>query len=91
MAQAVHDNPAQNRYEMPVDGGTAVALYRRVGDQLQVYHTEVPPALNGRGLGGTLVKGVLEDARARGLKVVPRCSFVAAFFRDHPEYKDVLA
>ena len=92
MAQQVHDNPPANRYEMPLDDGSvAVALYRRAGDRLVVYHTEVPPALNGQGLGSALVAGVLDDARARGLKVVPRCSFVAAFFRDHPEYRDLLA
>ena len=91
MPHKVHDNPAASRYEMPLEDGVAVALYRRRGDQLVVYHTEVPAALNGQGLGSALVAGVLDDARARGLKVVPRCSFVAAFFREHPEYRDVLA
>jgi predicted GNAT family acetyltransferase len=92
MTPPVHDNPTKNRYEMPLeDGGTAVALYRRSGDQLLVFHTEVPAQLGGRGLGSALVKGMLDDVRARGLKVAPRCSFVAAFFREHPEYRDVLA
>ena len=53
-------------------------------------HTEVPPALGGRGVGSALVRGVLEAARARGLKVVPKCPFVSAFMGRHPEFNDLL-
>ena len=42
-----------------------------------------------RGLGTALVTGALDDARARGLRVVPLCPFVDAFMRRHPEYADV--
>jgi len=31
-----------------------------------------------------------KTARAQGLKVVPRCSFVAAFMGRHPEFNDLL-
>ena len=33
----------------------------------------------------------VEAARAEGLKVVPRCSFVSAFMARHPEFNDLLA
>jgi uncharacterized protein len=45
----------------------------------------------GRGLASQLVAGALENVRARGLKVVPRCPFVRAYIARHPEYRDLLA
>lgn len=91
MKLTVRDNPAQHRYEMEVDGGVAVASYRADDKSVTVFHTEVPASLRGRGLGDHLVKGTLDLVRASGRKVVPRCSFVAAYMRRHPEYDDLLA
>ena len=53
-------------------------------------HTEVPPALGGRGVGSALVRGVLEEVRARGRKVAPKCLLVSAFMGRHPESNDLL-
>jgi hypothetical protein len=50
----------------------------------------VPPVLRGQGIASRLTRGVLEAARAQGLKVVPGCSFVAAFMGRHPEFNDLL-
>ena len=87
----VRDNPEQKRFELDTDAGLAVAEYRRESDTLIIFHTEVPPALRGQGLGDKLVRGVLEDLRRRQLKVVPRCWFVRAFIDSNPEYQDLLA
>ena len=86
----VHDNPAEGRFETSVDGTTAFAEYRLDGDRIAFTHTIVPPALEGRGVGSALVRAALDAARERGLKVVPRCSFVAAYMRRHPETLDLL-
>jgi predicted GNAT family acetyltransferase len=53
-------------------------------------HTEVDPTVQRRGLGSALVAGALDDARARGLAVVPLCPFVDAYIRRHPEYADLV-
>ena len=37
-----------------------------------------------------LVRGALELARAQGYKVIPRCSFITAFIRKHPEFQDLV-
>jgi predicted GNAT family acetyltransferase len=42
MTMPVIDNPARQRFELSLDGQTAFASYRREGDRLAVYHTEVP-------------------------------------------------
>jgi hypothetical protein len=38
-----------------------------------------------------LAHGALELARTQGLKVVPRCSFIANYIRKHTEFQDLLA
>jgi predicted GNAT family acetyltransferase len=54
-------------------------------------HTEVEPEWEGRGVGSELVRGALDDVRARGLKVRPLCPFVRAFIERHSEYLDLVA
>ena len=88
---SVRDNPERNRFELPLDGHTAFSEYRRTGDVLTIMHTEVPPELNGRGIGSALVRGMLAIVRRDGLKVVPRCPFVRAYIGKHSEYADLLA
>jgi predicted GNAT family acetyltransferase len=90
------DDRRAGRYEArpSADGGpgdVAVILYRLGRDEIELWHTEVPPALAGHGIGSRLVRAALDDARARGLRVVPTCPFVSAFLRRHPEYHDVIA
>ena len=90
MADTLSRDDVRGRYELKFDGGTAFALYRAQGGALAVFHTETPAHLRGRGIGGRLVAAVLDDIRARGLKVVPRCPFVAAFIASHPEYRELV-
>jgi len=87
----IRDNPARHRFELDVDGHVAFSEYTRSGAVVTLRHTEVPPALNGRGIGSTLVRGVLDLLRAQGAKVVPRCPFVKAYIDKHGEYADLLA
>ena len=91
MTGKVRDNAALNRFELDADGHVAVAYYRRTPGVITFTHTEVPPALEGHGIGSALTRGALEAARAEGLKVVPRCPFVSAYISRHPEFADLLA
>ena len=84
----VMHNAPLGRYELETEHGLAVAVYRQQGDRLIFTHTEVPPADEGRGIGSRLVREALDDARRRGFKIVPACSFVVEFVRRHPEYAD---
>jgi predicted GNAT family acetyltransferase len=82
----VTDNEAENRYEVHTEGEVAILTYQRQGGRIIFYHTEVPPALEGRGIAGMLAHNALEAARADGLEVVPLCPYVAAYIRRHQEY-----
>ena len=87
----VRDNPAASRFEMASGGAVAFVEYERTGDgRIALLHTEVPEALSGQGVGSKLVRGVLDAVRTEGLKVVPRCEFVAAYVERHPEYRDMV-
>ena len=81
----VTDNRGESRFELPTDAGPAIAVYELAGDTITFTHTLVPPEAEGHGVGGKLIAGALADAQARGLKVVPACSFVAAYVKRHPE------
>jgi hypothetical protein len=91
MDQNVRHNEAEHRFELNTAGAVAIADYVEQGDRWVVTHTFVPPELRGGGIAGTLVKATLETARARGKKVVPQCSYVAAYLSRHPEYRDLQA
>ncbi len=91
MPAAVRDNSARSRFELDDGGVTAFLTYQLAGNVITLVRSETPVAARRRGLGSRLVEGVLQTARARGLKVVPVCSFVRAFLDKHPEYQDLAA
>ena len=86
----VVNNEHQNRYEMKVGEATAVANYQLRGNSIVFTHTEVPDALEGRGIGTSIARAALDDARKRGLVVVPLCPFIRGFIESNPEYKDLM-
>ena len=87
----IKDNPALDRFEMIVDGHIAFVAYRRQPPSIVLLHAEVPPELEGQGIGSKLVRATLDALRPEGLKVIPRCPFIAAFIRKNPAYADLLA
>ena len=87
----VSHNLDAHRFETTVDGAHGEAAYQRIGNTLHLVHTEVAPQLEGRGIAGALVEAMLDYAAANGLKVVPQCSYVRAWMRQHPETQELLA
>lgn len=91
MMSEVRNNEAEHRYELEVEGQLTLAAYEIRDGTITFTHTEVPKALEGRGIGSKLVEAALDDARAQGLKVVPACPFVKHYMDKHPETQDLLA
>ena len=91
MPDEVRDNKERHRFELAVDGGTAFSQYKLGPGTITFLHTEVPKELEGHGIGSRLVRGELEAARAKGMKVVAKCPFVAAYIKKHAEFQDLLA
>lgn len=85
------DNIAQHRYEAMLDGRLAGhAEYNLLTDAIMFTHTEVLPENEGKGVGSTIARHVLDDARARSLHVIPVCQFIAGYIRKHPDYVDLV-
>jgi len=91
MSQELVDNTAKSRYEFSAEGALSFIDYRRSPGVIALTHAEVPSQLEGRGIGSRMARAVLDAIRATGDKVLPQCSFVAAFIRRHPEYQDMVA
>ena len=91
MEPTVTNVPEAGRYEIR-DGERVLGLaaYQRRGKQVVFLHTEIEPDQEGTGLGGTLVRGALDDVRAQELRAVPRCSFVRGWIERHPDYADLV-
>ncbi len=87
----VIDNTARNQYELPVEGETVFARYRRTGDTVAILHVEAPVSLRGTGASGRLMQGIVDLARQNNEKLVPLCSYAAAWLKRHPEAADLLA
>jgi len=87
----VRDRPDDRQYEVTVDGQVAGKLVYRLGpDQIAFTHAEVDSAYGGKGVGSALASHALDDARARGLAVLPDCPFVTAYVKKHSEYVDLV-
>ena len=85
----IEDVPGSHRFELR-DRGTRMGFadYHDEGDSRVFTHTVVDSAYGGQGLGSRLVRFVLDDAVARGKRIVPVCSFTAAYLRRHHDYDE---
>lgn len=81
-------NAGAKRFEATVDAHLAELVYRREGQWLDLVHTGVPDALEGRGVGGALVRAAVDEAEQQGLTIIPSCSFAAAWLERHPDVAD---
>ena len=85
-------NDESRRYEAVDDGRVlGFAVYRDLGETVELPHTVVEPEFGGRGIASAIVKFALDDIRASGRRVIPACPFVAAYIARHPEYAAMVA
>lgn len=88
----ISDHPERHQYELAIDGKRAAHIaYRLKGDAIDLVHTEVDPAFEGQGLGSKIARFALDDARAKGRKVIATCSYIAGYIGKHAEYADLIS
>jgi uncharacterized protein len=84
----VADAPDRDRYKLSIDGEVVgFTAYRMRPGLIAFIHTEIDEGFQGRGLADELIRFALEDARKRGLAVLPFCPFVKAFIERHREFE----
>lgn len=86
----IRDNREERRLEAHAEGQMAVVEYNLIKDGIIIAHTEVPKALEGRGVASRLFREVLELARREGRKIVPVCPVFALYVKRHPESHELL-
>jgi len=89
-SQISHD-PAAGRFEIRTEQGTALLAYKHRGADLDLIHTEVPHALEGRGYAAALAAAALDYARREGVHVIPSCPYVKAYLERHPQQADLVS
>ena len=85
----VTHNADEHRFETWVDGYLSKLDYIQDGKNFVITHVGVSPELRGQGIAGRIVQVGLEYAKEKALRVVPMCSYAAAYIRRHPEYTEL--
>ncbi len=90
-AITVTENADRHRFEGTDDSGVVAGFveYERRGDTVDLVHTEVDDAFEGRGVGSALVRGVLDELRAIDAEVAVACPFIKSWLEKHPDYQDL--
>ena len=84
-------NTEKRSFELQVDGHKATLMYNPVKPSVwSLNHTYVPAQLEGQGIGSKLVKHVLTHCENNDIRIIPRCPFIDAYIRRHPEWKDLV-
>lgn len=78
------------RFEMDEQGAVSHADYHRTPGVLVIDHVFSPPALRGSGAAGRLMTAIAETARKDGLKIMPVCSYAAAWLKRSAEFGDLV-
>lgn len=85
-------NDERKRFELEAEGHIAFIEFLIDKDHVMyLTHTEVPKALEGKGVGKNIVEQTLNYLKDNNFKLAPLCPFVAAYLKRHPEWKDILA
>lgn len=91
MGVDITDNTQRRRFELHVDGElAALVTYGRNSRQLALVHTETEPGFEGQGYAGQVVAHAIDEARERGLELLPFCPFVQHYLRKHPDLIDLV-
>lgn len=86
----VHHDPAARRFITTVDGHQAGLDYRLQDGWMVITRTDVPQAIEGRGVASALTRAAFEHAREQGWNVRPACAYAAAWAERHPQYSQLL-
>jgi len=85
----VTHNEAESRFEVWIEGCLSKLDYIRDGKNFVIAHVGVDPEFRGQGVAGKIVQASLEYAKQNSLRVIPMCSYAAAYIRRNPQYAEL--
>ena len=83
------NNETERRFEVSINGLLSKLDYIQDKDTFVITHVGVHPELRGHGVAGKLTRVGLEFAKAKSLRVIPMCSYAAAYIRRNPQYAEL--
>jgi len=85
MQPEIEHHADSGRFVAALNGAAGHLDYRLAPGVMTILHTEVDPALEGRGVAGALVRAALAHARSGGLRVESVCTYARSYMDRHPE------
>ena len=82
----VTHNEAEHTFEVWIDGHLCKLDYIQDGNNFVIAHVGVYPEFRGQGVAGKIVEAGLQYARQNSLRVIPMCSYAAAYIRKNPQH-----
>jgi len=86
--EVIH-NEAGRTFEVKVEGLLSKLDYIQDGKNFVITHVGVHPDLRNQGLAAKIVEAGLEYAKEKSLRVIPMCSYAAAYIRRNPQYLEL--
>lgn len=86
--KVMHNEP-ENTFEVWINGHLSKLDYMQDGKNFVITHVGVYPEFRGQGLAGKIVDASLEYARQNSLRVIPMCSYAAAYIRRNPRHMEL--
>jgi uncharacterized protein len=82
-------NPANHAFEIWIDAQLSKLDYMQDGKNFVITHVGVYPEHRGQGVAGKIVEAALQYAKENSLRVIPMCSYAAAYIRRNPQYQEL--
>jgi predicted GNAT family acetyltransferase len=84
MSYVIEHDRVVHRFHTDVEGVSSVLDYSLSAGVMTITRTNVPTEVGGRGIASALVQAAVDAAHSEGWKIVPACSYAAAWMRRHP-------
>jgi predicted GNAT family acetyltransferase len=86
----VRHNEGNQTFEVWIDGHLSKLDYLQEEKNFVITHVGVFPEHRGQGVAGKIVEAGLQYARENQLRVIPMCSYAAAYIRRNPQHRELL-
>jgi predicted GNAT family acetyltransferase len=85
----VTHNEANHTFEVWIEGYLSKLDYIQDGKNFVITHVGVHPDHRGQGVAAKIVEAGLHYAREKSLRVIPMCSYAAAYIRRNPKHMEL--
>jgi uncharacterized protein len=85
----ISHNQADHTFEVWIEEKRSKLDYIQDGKNFVITHVGVYPEHRGQGVAAKIVDAALHYARENSLRVIPMCSYAAAYIRRNPQYMEL--